>query len=235
MREAGRENTTGRHTATNDRDEALFRSLQRKKRARRRRVIRTVIIIVLLAALGLTGAVYYLRRRVQKSIVSNDDVSSAKAERGSVSTTVSGSGTLENVDEDEIKIPGGVVIDEIPVKANDKVKAGDVIAAIDKSSVLSAMETLQSDLETLDKSIYDARGDEVKNYISSGVEGTILKVYGEMGQKVSDVMAEHGCLLLLAGLRALHPDGHLVFRKLRFLGPAAPGEGGATADAHAPV
>ena len=194
MREAGRDNTTGRHTATNDRDEALFRSLQRKKRARRRRVIRTVIIIVLLAALGLTGAVYYLRRRVQKSIVSNDDVSSAKAERGSVSTTVSGSGTLENVDEEEIKIPGGVVIDEIPVKANDKVKAGDVIAAIDKSSVLSAMETLQSDLETLDKSIYDARGDEVKNYISSGVEGTILKVYGEMGQKVSDVMAEHGCL-----------------------------------------
>ncbi len=60
MREAGRDNTTGRHTATNDRDEALFRSLQRKKRARRRRVIRTVIIIVLLAALGLTGAVYYL-------------------------------------------------------------------------------------------------------------------------------------------------------------------------------
>ncbi len=194
MREAGRDNTTGRHTATNDRDEALFRSLQRKKRARRRRVIRTVIIIVLLAALGLTGAVYYLRRRVQKSIVSNDDVSSAKAERGSVSTTVSGSGTLENVDEEEIKIPGGVVIDEIPVKANDKVKAGDVIAAIDKSSVLSAMETLQSDLETLDKSIYDARGNEVKNYISFGVEGTILKVYGEMGQKGSDVMAEHGCL-----------------------------------------
>ena len=102
MREAGRDNTMGRHTATNDRDEALFRSLQRKKRARRRCVIRSVIIIVLLAALGLTGAVYYLRRRVQKSIVSNDDVSSAKAERGSVSTTVSGSGTLENVDEEEM-------------------------------------------------------------------------------------------------------------------------------------
>ena len=43
MREAVRDNTTGRHTATNDRDEALFRSLQRKKRARRRRVIRTVM------------------------------------------------------------------------------------------------------------------------------------------------------------------------------------------------
>ena len=57
------------------------------------------------------------------------DPTTTRDERGSVSTTVSGSGTLENVDEDEIKIPGGVVIDEIPVKANDKVKAGDVIAA----------------------------------------------------------------------------------------------------------
>ena len=194
MREAGKIEVAGRHTAANDRDEALFRSLQRKKRARRRRVIRTVILVVLLLGLCLTGAVYYLRRRVQKSLVSNDDVSSAKAERGSVSTTVSGSGTLENVDEEEIKVPSGVVIDEVLVKANDKVKAGDIIATLDKSSVLSAMESLQSDLETLDKSIYDARGDEVKNYITSGVEGTISRVYGEMGQKVSDVMAEHGCL-----------------------------------------
>ena len=194
MREERKENEAGRHMSSTDRDEALFRSLQRKKRARRRRVIRTVIIVVLLLGLGLTGAVYYLRRRVQKSLVSNDDVSSAKAQRGSVSTTVSGSGTLENVDEEEIKIPGGVVIDEVLVKANDKVKAGDVIAELDKSSVLSAMESIQSDLETLDKSIYDARGDEVKNYISSGVEGTITKVYGKMGDSVADVMAEYGCL-----------------------------------------
>ena len=179
---------------TTDRDEALFRSLQKKKRARRRRVIRTVIIVVLLLAVGLTGAVLYLRRRVQKSLVSDSDVSSAKAERGSVSTTVSGSGTLANVDEEEIEIPGGVVIDELLVKTNEKVKAGDVIATLDSSSVLSAMEKMQESLETLDKEIYEARGDEVQNYITSGVEGTILHVYGEMGQTVADVMAEHGCL-----------------------------------------
>lgn len=181
-------------SANADRDEALFRSLQRKKRARRRRVIRTVIIVVLLLAVGLTGAVLYLRRRVQRSVVSDHDVSSARAERGSVSTTVSGSGTLANVDEEDIKIPGGVVIDELIVKANERVKAGDVIAKLDKSSVLSAMETAQSDLESLDKEIFDARGDEMKNYITSGVEGTIHKVYAKMGDKVIDVMAEHGCL-----------------------------------------
>lgn len=177
-----------------DRDEALFHALQKKKRARRRRVIRTVILLVLLLAVGLTGAVLYLRRRVTRSLVSDEDVSSAQAVRGSVSTTVSGSGSLVNVDEEEIEIPGGVVIDELRVKANERVKAGDVIAELDKSSILSAMENMQSTLESLDKEIYEARGDEVQNYITSGVEGTISKVYGEMGQSVADVMAEHGCL-----------------------------------------
>ena len=177
-----------------ERDEALFRSLQKKKRARRRRVIRTVIIIVLLVAAGLTGAVLYLRRRVQRSLVSDDGVTGAQAVRGSVSTTVSGSGTLASVDEEDVEIPGGVVIDELLVKANEKVRQGDVIATLDKSSVLSAMQTMQSSLESLDKNIYNARGDEVKNYISSGVEGTISAVYAISGDLVRDVMAELGCL-----------------------------------------
>lgn len=73
MREAGKDSAAGRHMSATDRDEALFRSLQKKKRARRRRVIRTVVIVVLLLGLGLTGAVFYRakkpclgQRRVQR-------------------------------------------------------------------------------------------------------------------------------------------------------------------------
>jgi multidrug efflux pump subunit AcrA (membrane-fusion protein) len=116
-----------------DRDEALFHSLQKKKQAKKRRTVRTVIIVVAVIAIALTAGVIRLRRRVAASLVSDSDVSSAQAERGSISTTVSGSGTLANVDEEEIKIPAGVVIDEIVVKANEKVKAGDTIARLDKS------------------------------------------------------------------------------------------------------
>ena len=179
---------------TADRDEALFHSLQKKKKARKRKVVRTVVIVVVVLALALTGGVLYLRRQVAKRVASDDDVSSAKAERGSVSTTVSGSGTLANVDEEEIKLPAGVVIDEVLVKANEKIREGDPIAELDKASLLSAMENMQSELSSLDSEIFSARSDEVKNYITSGVEGTVSKIYAISGDLVTDVMAEHGCL-----------------------------------------
>ena len=177
-----------------ERDEALFHSLQKRKQAKKRRTTRRVIILLLTAAVCLTGGVIYLRRRVTHSLVSNSDVSSAQARRGSISTTVSGSGTLANVDEEEITVPYGVVIDEVLVKANEKVKEGEPIAALDKSSVLSAMENMQTALAELDQKIFDARAEEVQNHITSGVEGTIAGIYAGVGDAVTDVMAEHGCL-----------------------------------------
>lgn len=177
-----------------ERDDALFSSLQKKKQAKKRRRIRTVILVAAVIALALTAGVLHLRRRVAQSLVSDSDVSSAQAERGSISTTVSGSGTLANVDEDEITLPAGVVIDEIVVKANEKLRAGDTIAELDKASILSAMEDMQSSLSSLDTEIYNARGDAVESSITSGVEGTVSRVYAISGDLVTDVMAEHGCL-----------------------------------------
>ena len=81
-----------------DRDEALFSSLQKKQRSRRRRTVRTVLLVTAAILLALTAGVLRLRRRVQESLLSVSAVSSAAAQRGSISTTVTGSGTLANVD-----------------------------------------------------------------------------------------------------------------------------------------
>ena len=177
-----------------DQDEALFNALQKKKQAQKRRTVRTVVIVLVLAAIALAAGVNALRRRVALSVASDSNVTSVQAERGSVSTTVTGTGTLANVDEKEISIPSGVVIDEVKVKVNEKVRAGDVLATLDKATVLSAMEELQKALTKLDAQIYDARGEQVENYISSGVEGTVGKIYAQVGDSVQDVIAEQGCL-----------------------------------------
>ena len=178
----------------NERDEALFSSLQKKQKRRRRRTVRTVILVTAAILLALTAGVLRLRRRVQESLLSVSAVSSSAAQRGSISTTVTGSGTLANVDEEEIKIPSGVVIDEVLVKANEKVREGDTLAALDRSSVLSAMEDMQSAISELDAQIHSARGDSVPGSVTSGVEGTVSKVFAISGDLVTDVMAEHGCL-----------------------------------------
>ncbi len=196
---------TDTNTAVQEQDEALFRSLQRKKKARKKKTIRTVVIILVLAAIALTAAVIYLRRRVAMSLVSDTDVSSAQAERGTVTTTVSGSGTLANVDEEEFEVPTGIEIEEILVNINDKIEKGDVIATVDLSSVLSAMEAMQTELESLDEKIFDARDDTVQNYISSGVEGTLKKINAQVGDSVPEVMAEYGCLAEI-----LLPNGQVI-------------------------
>ncbi|MCR5089272.1 MAG: efflux RND transporter periplasmic adaptor subunit [Oscillospiraceae bacterium] len=201
----GQHRETEIHTANQEQDEALFRSLQKKKKARKRKTIRTVVIVFVLAAIAVTTGVIYLRRRVAMSLVSDTDVSSASAERGTITTTVSGSGTLANVDEEVFEVPAGIEIEEILVNINDKVQKGDVIATVDQSSVLSAMEAMQKELDSLDEKIFDARDDTVQNYITSGVEGILQRIYVQTGDSVPDAMAEYGCLAEI-----LLPNGQVI-------------------------
>ena len=179
------------------RDEELFTKLEKQKKKKRRRIIRTVIIIVVAVVIAVTCGVFILRRKVAKSFGSFGDVVSAQAELGSISTSVSGSGRLSNVDEEEITVPAGVEIDEVLVSANDKVSQGDVIATVDLTSVMSAMVSVQDEISDLDDDINDAKDDTVDSYITAGVAGTLKTVYAQKGDSVAEVMAEHGALALI--------------------------------------
>lgn len=180
-------------------DEALFEVLGRNKKARRRKVIRTVIIVICLLAAGLTGGVFYLRRQVQEQFASStQEVLSARAERGTISTVVSGSGMLANVDTETVSVPSGVEVTEILVKYGDAVKQGDLLATVDMASVRSAMATLQSEIETLDDDIADAKGDTVSSYVTAGVPGRVKMLYVEQGASVEETMVTYGALAELS-------------------------------------
>ena len=176
-------------------DEALFEELEKKRKKKKRRKTITVIVIVAIAVIAIAAAVLYARGKVRQNFAdTDDDYTEYTVAAGSVSTTVSGSGTLKNVDEESITVPDGVEIDEIIVSANDKVKKGDTIATVEMSSVLSTMVEMQDTISEIDEKIDDARSDTVSSYISSGAEGTITKLYAGAGDKVADVMAKYGCL-----------------------------------------
>lgn len=180
-------------------DEALFEVLGRNKKTRRRKIIRTVIIVICLLAAGLTGGVFYLRRQVQEQFAtSTQEVLSAQAERGTISTVVSGSGMLANVDTETVSVPSGVEVTEILVKYGDAVKQGDLLATVDMASVRSAMATLQSEIETLDDDIADAKGDTVSSYVTAGVPGRVKMLYVEQGASVEDTMVAYGALAELS-------------------------------------
>ena len=181
------------------RDDALFEALGRNKKRKKRRIFITVISIVLVLAIIAVGGVGFLQRRVREQFATNQgEVLSYEVTTGSISTVVSGSGSLTDVDLESITVPEGVEITEVKVKRNQSIATGDVLATVDMASVISAMAELQSQIEDLDEQISDAEDDSASTTIYAGVSGRIKAIFAEKGADVADVMFEHGALALIS-------------------------------------
>lgn len=168
------------------------------KAARKKQIVRVVLIIVIVLAI-LAAIVGALRKRVTEQVNEKDDEAlTATVTKDSISTTVSGSGNLADEDGEEIKLHGDVEIEEIMVESGDIVEAGDLLATVNMSTVLSAMGDIQTQLDELDDEIGEASGEELEDTVSAAVAGRIMKVYASKGDDVSTVMYENGALALLS-------------------------------------
>lgn len=171
-----------------------------RQAARRRRRIRNTTILVVAILLLLVAVVFYLQRQVQENYATTDESSvlSAEVTVGSISTTVSGSGTLASEDTEDVTIPSGVEIDELYVEEGDSVEEGDLLATIDTSSVLSALSDVQDQLDELDEQLEEASEDEVSSTVTAGVSGRVKAIFAEAGDDVATVVYENGALVLLS-------------------------------------
>ena len=192
--EAAQQNETPRRN-----DEELFRALNRAKKKKRARRLITVLVILAIVVSGLMVAVRSLRKRVEASLAEQgDEVLHCDAAYGSISTRVSGSGTIEDVDTEEVTIPEGVEVDEVLVRSNDKLRRGDPIATLDLTSILTAMAAAQEELDELDKELASSGGDRVDMNVTAGVSGRVKKIYAQTDTDVAACMVEHGALALLS-------------------------------------
>lgn len=183
----------------NEKDEALFEALGKSKKKKKRKIIRTIVSIVLVLAITLIAGVTILQRRVrQEFAMSNVEVLSYEVTTGTISTVVSGSGTLQNVDTETVALPSGVELTEVLVSYGDTVETGDLIATVDMGTVRSAMSELQTTIEDLDEQIADAEGDTVSSYLKAGVSGRVKILYADKGTEVADAMVEHGAVAVLS-------------------------------------
>ena len=180
-------------------DDALFEALGKNKKRKKRRIILTVVSILLVLAVAAVVGVSFLRRQVREQFAtSQGEVLSYEAATGSISTVVSGSGSLTDVDLQEITVPDGVEITEIKVKRNQEVSEGDILATVDMASVISAMADLQVRIEELDAELSDAEDDAASTTVYAGVSGRVKAIFGEAEASVTDVMYEHGALALIS-------------------------------------
>ena len=190
---------SGQSDSGRERDDALFETLgKNKKRKRRRIIVTTASILLALAILAVVG-VAILQKRVREQFSSSSaEVLSHTVTTGSISTLVSGSGSLTDVNLTTVTVPDGVEITEVLVKANDAVAQGDILATVDMASVMSAMADLQAAIEDLDKQISQAEDDEASTVIYAGVSGRVKAIFAKDDDEVADVMYEHGALALLS-------------------------------------
>lgn len=177
----------------------LFEAMEEKKKRRKKKIIRTVIIVVTVLAVSLVMGVLILQRQVKSRFASAEgEVQSAQVTRGTISTVVSGSGTLSAVDVEEISVPYGVEVEEVAVKAGKEVKKGDLLVKVNMTSVSSTLTSVQAEIDEIDDEIADAESDTVSSTVKAGVSGRIKKIFAEKGDKVADVMADKGALALIS-------------------------------------
>ena len=181
------------------RGEELFDKLSKDKKRRRNKIIRTVVIIIVLIAAALTATVMTLRKNVEKRFAAAAaEVQEYAVQSGTIHTIVAGSGILTEDDVETIDVPAGVEITELISEAGDTVTKGDLIATVDMATVMTALSSLQNQLDELDKSITDAKGEELSSYIRAGVSGRVKRIFVEKGDDVSLCMANHGALAVIS-------------------------------------
>ena len=181
------------------RDDALFETLGKNKRRKRRRIIITVVSVLLILAIIAVVGIGFLQRQVREEFATTQgEVLSYEAATGSISTVVSGSGSLTDVDLESVAVPEGVEITQVLVKTNQAVAKGDTLATVDMASVISAMADLQAQIEELDEQISDAEDDAAATSIYAGVTGRVKALFAAEDAAVTDVMYEHGALALLS-------------------------------------
>lgn len=192
-------NSQETESARNAKDDALFEALGKSKKRRKRKLITTITVIVLVVAIVLIAGVGILQRRVRDQFAaSNTEVLSYEVSTGTISTVVSGSGTLTNVDTESVTVPSGVEITEVLVSYGDTVAEGDLLATVDMTTVRTAMAAVQAEIEALDEQISEAEGDQVSSTIRAGVAGRIKIIYAEKGDDVANTMVEKGALAVLS-------------------------------------
>ena len=150
-------------------------------------VILAVIMVAAAIALYLSG--------FGQNTKDKEPLSEYSVEKGSITTTVTGSGRLRPQDSLTIKLPGGIKLTEVLVEEGDTVLAGEVLASLDPATLSYRAALLSDELAALDRQIASGT---TQASILAPVAGRIKSLPAEEDSQVLDVMADNGALAIIS-------------------------------------
>ena len=168
-----------------------------KKLPAKKKLLISAAALILVLALVL---MLLPRRKAmpQSSVNVVKELITGTAETGSITETFVYGGTIASVGARPVSLAGSVKLTGWAVSSGDYVEAGDLLATVDKSSVLSAISDLNELMATLDSAIESSRSDAVSSAIYAPASGRVKAVFVESGESVTDAMYENSALMLLS-------------------------------------
>lgn len=161
----------------------------------------TLLCIILAIALIVSS----LPSGISAATKVNSKVLSAVPEENTISTVLSGGGTLSPQEGTAQSLPQALELETYYVKNGQTVSEGDPIAQVDLVAVKAAISELQEVIDTLDAAIASESSKTNDSVIRSGTAGRVKKIYAREGTAAADTVYESGALLLLSldGLMAV--------------------------------
>mgnify|MGYP005754534235 FL=1 len=146
-----------------------LRKMKRKNKWKLAGIVLAVALVVV--AVGRLAA----GRRGSRSASAETTVQSATAETGSISTTVEGTGTLQQGTAENITVPVGIKIEEVLVEAGDAVTAGQQLATVNTASVAAQLLQVEENLDDVKDEIADLSDDADEEGTTEYLEALVLK------------------------------------------------------------
>ena len=161
----------------------------------------TLLCVILAIALIVSS----LPSGISAATKVNSKVLSAVPEENTISTVLSGGGTLSPQEGTAQSLPQALELESYYVKNGQTVSEGDPIAQVDLVAVKAAISELQEVMDTLDTAIASESSKTNDSVIRSGTAGRVKKIYAREGTAAADTVYESGALLLLSldGLMAV--------------------------------
>ncbi|MCI1768991.1 MAG: hypothetical protein LKM40_02265 [Mageeibacillus sp.] len=158
----------------------------------------SAVAVVAAAAIVVPNLLTLGRGADSSAVTVNEEVLTAQAAVDTIKTNITASGSLEAGNSVDISVAGDITVDEYLVKDGDIVSSGDAIATVDKSSVMTAIETVQKTMALLDARIDEINSCDDDTSVNSSADGRIKKIYAQDGDTATSVMSDNGAVMLMS-------------------------------------
>ncbi len=173
-----------------------FKNMKKKKK----------IIILTSSALvvAIIGFVLISSQFNKSTASALDSYSSTTVTKGNIEVSIEGSGTVNSTGTAYTYAQSDGTVSAVYKNAGEEVKAGDVIAVLTNSTLVSETNSLKSSLTAIDLELTSSNQSTSDGYIYAPVDARIKKIYATTNSSVPVIIAKYDGLMLLS------TDGNMV-------------------------